>query len=383
MSLSAARRSAFVGTFVNEMYAVLLGIGMGSIVFRKDFTLTDVTGLASAAFVLVVVLVYWWDWVEAAQRRVISTFRELTIDLLFGFVFLLLFAYSNDSLKLSAALIALACLDFVWVLNFCLTHETRRQISSKQALRWLVAKLLALAIFVGAFLLITWLQGRVAREWTLLVVLVSFFVVRCAFFRVLSRITQYCFRPATPEDAEAIATIHNAHALPSSEDAAPSSGFLLAEKTPESINRAITVASSRYFVATTPEGEVVGFVAVQDALPKPQIGSICWNHETARERCLAQSTRHIDTVAVAPGFNGRGVADFLYEQLEATDHAAAWTAFVAIAPASNVRSLRFHLSHGFVSAGAFSAPEFKGLTNYRSELLVCEPRFRRQVRPQN
>lgn len=174
-------QSRFIGTFVNAIYAIVLSIGMGNIVFSDSFLLTDYLDLASAGFVVVVVAGYWWDWVDSVQEQVLSSLREFLIDLSMAFVFLTLFAFYDQPVTLAALFIALTCLDLLWVANSCYEHARSEAMSAIDMFVPLLRKMGAIAVFTILYLALRATGDTLHYAFQLVAVMVCFTVVRLSF----------------------------------------------------------------------------------------------------------------------------------------------------------------------------------------------------------
>ncbi len=361
--------SRFIGTFVNEMFAILLGIGMGSIVFSEGFSLTDPLGLASAVFVVVVVALYWWDWIDSVEQQVLSSRREFLIDLAMAFVFLMLFAFYGQPISLAAVFIALACLDLLWVANSCYECACLGKISPARITVAILRKLGAVAVFTGGYFVLRGFSDILPPFIQFAVVVVCFAVVRILFFSHIRRIRAVVLRTATAADVERIAEIHNSHVL-RREDSLSGDGFLLSPTSEEDIQRKLNDPSRSILVAATIKNAVVGFVEVTERLPTGELATVSWRSEDVKEKFDGGDHCHVLCVAVAREYLGRGCGQMIYHRLRQRFPKATLSAFIATSPVENSGSLTFHLHQGFEEVGVFQKPELYGLKNYKSVLVA-------------
>ena len=80
VSMKETVNGKFINIFVNEMYAILIGIGIGNVLFAQKLDLSNIPDVIMALFVTSVVLLYWWDWTEYLEDNIVTTKRELIID---------------------------------------------------------------------------------------------------------------------------------------------------------------------------------------------------------------------------------------------------------------------------------------------------------------
>lgn len=179
--------SRFVVTFVNQMYVILLGIGIGN-VFLRDFALAEFDKAVAAIFVIIVVVFYWLDWVEGVEHSVSTTKGEFWIDLLILLSLVPLFAYYHEPIILALLFLWLGVVGLLWRINhyWIDAHCTASQLPHK-----LFQKVYALLVYAVSFIAVRFisiqLSSRLSSTATkllqLTVIAVAFAVVYRFFFR--------------------------------------------------------------------------------------------------------------------------------------------------------------------------------------------------------
>lgn len=108
----------------------------------------------------------------------------------------------------------------------------------------------------------------------------------------------------------------------------------------------------------------------QRAVPQQEIADVLWDSPDARKEFEEGPHCHILQVGVAAEHMGKGGGRAIYRRLREHFPGAILSAFIAVAPVENSRSLEFHLKQGFQQVGIFDKPEYHGLRDYRSVLVV-------------
>lgn len=364
----------FIATFVNEIYAVLLGVGMGSVVFSDAFDVDDPFHLASVAFIVVVVAKYWWDWVDVFETPAISSQREFWIDLAMMLVFLMLFLHFDQPRRIAGLVLVLSVLDLLWVANF--VHETRRTYAATlSAHRWwrlLFLKVLAIGVFAFALAVLERLAPTSPEMLGLLVVIVAFVFVRVFCFGRTRSVRDALLRPAHASDLRRIREIHDMHVLRDGETH-DGGGFLLEPVTVDLLQTRLENPDREIFVVEDSRGEILGYADVTVHVPRHDLDDLHW-HETKTETLFHEGTHcHIQVVAVDAAIAGRGVGRLIYQTLAERYPEKVFSAFVVRRPVDNQRSMRFHSRQGFEEAAVLRRPSFCGLRHYESRLLVRFP----------
>ena len=73
-------QSRFVSHFVDQMYVILIGLGIASIAFSLDLESHPFFHLLMSLFVTTVALIYWWDWKDYFENDVISSKSEFVVS---------------------------------------------------------------------------------------------------------------------------------------------------------------------------------------------------------------------------------------------------------------------------------------------------------------
>ncbi len=119
------KKKKFIGQFVDEMYSIIIGLGIASILFQEAFEPSSVLQILTIFIITYVILMYWWDWAEYISTEVYSTKRELIIDFIILFTMELFYVFYNQLLYLSLAFFILGICDFIWVSNYI--YESRQE----------------------------------------------------------------------------------------------------------------------------------------------------------------------------------------------------------------------------------------------------------------
>lgn len=372
---SAGRRDQrFVGVFVNEMYAILLGIGLGSVIFSESFELTNARSVVLAVFATAVVLVYWWDWTDFVGEHVATSLGELFLDFLELIVMVYLFRTHESPAAFAATLAVLAVSDLVWVANHLRGCVACRRLHSSG---WIPRKFLGVAILGAVWLVVRFGEPGlralhpIVGHWMPVVVLVAgFLAVRRFASSHVRSVPRARFRPARAADAAGIAAVHAQWAGERTEEA----GFLLTPLKREDVERSLESENDRYFVVVGEEEEVLAFASVSDGVPSGLRSDLDWFEEFPREEFEREPRRVVDLVAVRGDRTRRGLGGFLYHSLFARYPESWWCGFVSVAPRRNAASLAFHEAAGFRYAARFRRSGFLGQKDYESLLLARPPR---------
>jgi L-amino acid N-acyltransferase YncA len=178
------------------------------------------------------------------------------------------------------------------------------------------------------------------------------------------------FREATHLDIPSIVSIHNSNVrthLKSLER-----GFLLAEIDRNSVLGQMNL-SNRYFVATQPDNEILGYVCIsKPKISTEMLNKIKWNDETFKPKLQDKRHLFLQVVATQKQCSGQGVAQFMYRSLYQTFPNSFISLFVVVNPIMNHRSMDFHLKQGFKKIGILKSDRFLDLINYEDALMFKE-----------
>jgi L-amino acid N-acyltransferase YncA len=409
MADHARGKSRFVAVFVNEMFAILLGLGLVEVFFSSGFQLTNPVDVISLSFVVSVVIFYWWEWSESIDEQFVTTARDFVINLLILCVFFLMFRSFCSPLTLAGLLIVLALLDLVWVTNFVITTRLFRHASRGVMARWFARKFLAILVFVGSYQAIVHWTDEAARMQTeatgvhesvllgdtapallegaererasilaVLLVAVPFYVVRWTCFGVVKRMPRIVVSEACPcqEDIDDIVRIHNQY-VHGDDLQAGAEGFLLQRLSRRMVKKEMEREGIVFHLVATVGGRVIGYAKVGSVLP-PECDAVRWQDPDIRET-LQQEVRegrhtHVYAVALDRRETGKHHAMRLYRRLRTIYGGHGFSAFVATDPTLNLPSLGFHQKMGFVDVGTYENPSYLGIENYRSRFLYRDAR---------
>ncbi|WP_413162791.1 N-acetyltransferase family protein [Capilliphycus salinus ALCB114379] len=212
---------------------------------------------------------------------------------------------------------------------------------------------------------------------------------------------KFNFRPAIPEDWEAIIDIHNS-LVTRDKNVLNYHGFLLAKTTEKEIQDNID-KQTQYFVAVeqyleknpvfkhqikpTPSHQqktgfpnqnttnftnnIRGFLALSKPKITPEfLNQIIWKDDSYRNQILGERHLYIKIIATHPNHRGKGVAQFMYKSLYETFPNSFLSAFIVNKPISNHRSIIFHEKQGFYPVGTLKLESFLDFKNYESLLMV-------------
>jgi hypothetical protein len=90
--VSRSEKIFFINQFVTLVYGIILGTGVTNSaeevlkviqnsVTNPGSSVSIAFSIVALVYVVIVVCVYWWDWVDNIGRRVKNTGREFTVDI--------------------------------------------------------------------------------------------------------------------------------------------------------------------------------------------------------------------------------------------------------------------------------------------------------------
>ncbi len=361
-------KNKFISMFVNEMYAIIIGIGIGHILFVQQLNLKNLNDMVMVLFVTTIVLTYWWDWSEYIEADVQTSKREFAIDF-FILIFLeSLFAYYNNPAQLAIILFILAVLDLIWMINFVWESNKESRNSIIKAKTWLKEKILVILVYACTWSIFYVFKDNLYFYLQTAIIIISFTTARYIGFRYLKKAKNLIFRPAAPSDIQAIVKINNQYTELGNN--ADNHGLLLKKLDMENVENSIAANTNRYFVAQTSDSVINGFIEIADHFADNLLEHIQWEDEIMRDIVLSDRTIYIEQVAVDKNFQSQGVASYLYHSIFEMFPDTVFTAFVINRPIKNTSSISFHKKQGFKKAAYFESKQFLGMTNYESILFV-------------
>lgn len=187
----------------------------------------------------------------------------------------------------------------------------------------------------------------------------------------MSQFQGLSFVEAQPKNIGEIVDIHNSNVR--GQNLSTNSGFLLAKTTEAEIQQNLNQGTNKYFVAVNFSEEVLGFLA----LAKPKISSeflnqIIWQDNSCKDKILSVRHLYIKVVAIKQDYQGKGIAQFMYNSLYEKFPHSFISAFIVTKPSGNDRSLKFHQKQGFQQVGIWQEKQFLDLQNYESVLMFKE-----------
>lgn len=355
----------FIGKFVNEMYAILLGIGISNIIFVQDIDLKNVNQSIMALFVISVALIYWWDWSEHVESDVRTTKREFIIDFLILLNIEMLFAYFYDLKSLATAFIVLGFLDLLWVLNFQYEAKQAGTFQSKRAKTWILEKVVVILIYVLSCVLVTYTIISSYEILQMACIILSFICVRNVGFNNIKDSRNFTYIKATYSEIQDIVEINNSYF----DGRVNVGGFLLKRLIPNDVRQAIDFQENVYFVAKDSRGETVGYIELRSQFPNEVLKDLEWV-SAIEVTNLLESQFYIEQVAIKQGYQRKGVGSFLYDQTLKTFPEKNFTAFVVSQPITNESSINLHEKMGFERMALYKKSQYAGMSPYESILFI-------------
>jgi L-amino acid N-acyltransferase YncA len=350
----------FIGTFVNEMYAILLGIGIGNVLFAQNLDLSNIYEVVMVLFVIGVILVYWWDWTEYVSENLVSSKVEFLIDFLILIALELLFSFFSSPYFLIRVFLGLGVLNLAWVINFNIHRKT---LKSRKSLWWIFEKIIVIAVYITAFIFITFVIPRESIYISGGIIIVSFILVRfIGFTQLRGEQHPYTIRKAKPEDAQSITQLNNKWFSGGNNDR----GFLVTTLEENEVKKDIEEGNTTYFIAEDKKDGILGFVSVIDSAEEEILDSVVWIDKDLEERFYESKKKYIAKVAVINNAGKKGIGKALYSKLFEDYPKHILYSFAAYSPRINEASIKFHSRMGFAKSGIFERKEFLGMKDYRS-----------------
>jgi len=364
MAKKKADKDTFIRTFVNQMYGILIGIGIGSILFDSAFDIGNWFNIAMVIVVTVMLVFYWWDWMEYIEGEIVSSKSEIIADFLVLIALELLFVFYNEPTSLALVLIALAICDLIWVMNHILYMKKERKgyQSGASNIRWIAEKLAGIAIYATLYLVFVFLHPLVPtfvqNVTTVILVILAFTAVRRLSFNEVFKARAYKTRWADDKDSVAIAAINNDYI----DDDHPA---LIQRLTVRDVLERIR--KKEIIVAQNSKKNIVGYALVSNRGAKPYLPDTQFPDQKLRDKMMSGPHILLEQIAVKVDCRREGIGGILLKAvLDRIDETLL--SYVAISPVDNVESTAFHEHHGFMPVGTFRRDVFAGRNDYRSTL---------------
>ncbi|MDY6799837.1 MAG: GNAT family N-acetyltransferase [Bacteroidota bacterium] len=356
------RNNKFIGAFVNEMYAILLGIGLGNVLFVQQIDLNNKFELLMGLFVTGIVLLYWWDWTEFLGDNVVSSKAEFIIDFLILINLEVLFLFYNKPENIALIFILLALLDFAWVINYIIQNKGNYIAKNKT---WISEKIVALVLFTTLYFLLKYTFSDIELIYKGLTTILTFILVRKISFKQLKNAPRYSLEIAKPEDYEVIAEINNSYFDPEKNKA-----FMITEMTEDIILERIHKNYRYYVLRKFGNEEILGFVELSNTVGVDILSRVNWKTDKFKKQILENNDNllYIEKVAVDKSYKKQGVGEALYKNLFAKYSNNSFYAFVMDKPYTNEISMNFHKKLGFEEAGILKLDKFKDFKDYQSKI---------------
>ncbi len=358
-----ARDNKFIGVFVNNMYIIIIGLGMTNYVFTQDFSSLRVFDTLSVLFVTLVVLLYWWDWTEFIESEVVSSKRELFIDFIIFFCIELLYVFYDQPLRMAFAFLLLGFADLIWVTNYIYEMNAKQKGSTIDKTGWIFEKLLCITLYGISFLAIWFIDIGPYTVWVDLAIIIgTFLLVRNIGFLNVKKDKIFFCNPDL-DDVPALLKINKSYLGKKRKD-----GYLINKMELAEVTKDIEKEDCPYYVAKGREGTVLGYVKVSQGLDEEYLQDIEWLEGEIRRKVETEPCIYVDQVAVARGNRHKGIARFIYQNLLDSYPQRNFAAFIIEKPVENRISMKFHEKLGFRKGAVFSREEYLGIQNFKSIL---------------
>ncbi|WP_321372114.1 GNAT family N-acetyltransferase [uncultured Draconibacterium sp.] len=375
------KKSETISRFVNEMYILLIGIGLGNMIFRntKRFNFSEIDGFVDVflgLFVIYVAIRYWLDWIEYIQEKVKTTKREFIIDFLILINILLLFSFFYKINTLTLLMLSISTFDLIWTLNYIFENRNEDNLKFVNQRNWIIEKLINIIIWgcTSVFILGLNIESYLLNA---AIVISAYSLTRIIGFSTLRTNTnQLKIEQAVEEDFETIASIHNRNILKRNAIIETDGGFLLSPINVDNLIDRIKNNSSSFYVCklrNQKPNKIIGFMEIVDQnstyLDK-LLQHTDWLDDEHLKLIKRNKHVHILTIASDIDYRGMGVGSSLYEFIEEEFPFGIYSAFIAIEPYRNKASISFHEKYGFMTAGSYTSKEFEGLKDYKSLFYI-------------
>ena len=360
MKLEDNKNRGFISTFVGELYAILIGIGITSVIYDKT-NLTNGLDIVMAIFVTIVVTLYWWDWAAYVSSYFVASSYEFVIDFINLVVLEFLFVYFNDVQTLAIIFFVLGIIDFVWVANYLW------QSGEKPSLRngWVQQKITAIFLYGVSLLIVAQDKITLPLELLVLTVIVTYALVRLFCFKGVKREASINLRAAKVRDIESILEINHQYVDKNLNDK-----FLISKLNRNDLDQLI-YSDSKKILVSSDKSTILAYAIISYNIPFDLLNGIQWLDPSFDFSIQNKDYLYIDQIAVNPDFLRENNGREFYEKLINEQSLSSVTcAFVALEPRCNITSLKFHESLGFRKAALFKRDKFAGIENYKSLLLV-------------
>ncbi|ADU32082.1 GNAT family N-acetyltransferase [Evansella cellulosilytica] len=341
----------FIGTFVNNMYAILLGIGISNIIFVQSLNIMNLHESIMALFVTSVVLLYWWDWSEYIEEEVKSTKAEFIIDFMILICLQMLFANFNQPQDLAMYFVVLGCLDLLWVLNYIyfMKHESLQ--SNMKAKPWILEKVFCIGVYLLAWMILN--TYSFSTYINIAIIIASFVIVRNLGFVQVRRKMKFMFEKATDADVSQMIEIHQTYHRRERKE-----GSLSKQLDVYEISNIIESKKERFYVAKTVGGLTIGFIELTKYTSLEQLPSVSWHSDNISDALMKNSCfLYVDQIAVRENYHNKGVAKYMYTNILERYRDATIITPIPTAPNRNTNAIVAHENIGFKEVGLINTTE--------------------------
>ncbi|MCL3782175.1 GNAT family N-acetyltransferase [Prolixibacteraceae bacterium JC049] len=363
---TASKDNKFIGGFVHEMYAILIGIGLGNVIFIQQINLSSIFEIGMALFVTGVILLYWWDWTEYIAENVVSTKREFIIDFLILITLELFFLFFTHPIKLSFAFILLGIWDLFWVFNY-ISENNGEFVADNR--RWLFEKLGAISLYGISFAINYFVLANFDRIWGGLLIILTFTIVRNLSFKQVKKSMTYMMVKAVENEYDDIVKINNSYLGAENSDA-----FIIIPLTIEAIKENVSNGHIYYVMRFKGKEDILGFVEIAPTVGDDVLRKVKWSSDDIREEFEVdnENLMYIEKIVVNKDYSSKGVGKAIYSRLFTKHPSVSFYSFVMSKPYTNQRSILFHEKNNFTEGGTFYADNFAGFENYESKLFFIK-----------
>ncbi len=127
-------KTNFINQFVNAVYGILLGYGFSNAMREiKDGTDKEVGVIfstVSVLFVIIVICIYWWDWIKNIGHNIENDYREFALDMAILVSLEWLFFVYEYPIYFCGIFLLLSILSLLWVKNYHKTKYNRSDLKS-------------------------------------------------------------------------------------------------------------------------------------------------------------------------------------------------------------------------------------------------------------
>ena len=176
------RTRKFCSHLVNELYPILVGVGLANAMFTLELKAENWDIVMSSVVNAVVVALHWRDWHVHIQGRFVASLTEFHVNFAIVFSLTYIFAHVGKPLMLAGNYTVLSAFDFLWVVNYIRLSEDQ---SFAMRWKWIAQKVCAIFAFSTCCFVIGYYENTADRAWWIFLDLATEILVRVLLFREL------------------------------------------------------------------------------------------------------------------------------------------------------------------------------------------------------